>query len=478
MLAVATVILYLGVLITVGVVKSRRVSDEAGFVLAGRSLGVPVLVGTLLATWTGTGSIYGIAEEAYLEGLPALVLTLAPALGLFVMVVLSTRVRAEGRFTLQDLLEERFGPAARVLGTLTLVMAYVVIVSYQLRAGAGLLERLAQSSGLAAPTVDLHAWMLVGVALFIASYTALAGLMSVAVTDFFNGLLMTVGVLAALLWTWSAAGGVDAVLAALPAGADRVSGRYSGLELGSILLPSFLLLIGDANLHQRFLAAKSDRAARTAALLLIPGVVLVDGAILLLAVGGRALLPDLDVPGHVVLELGLQALPAALGALLVATILAVIVSTADSFLLSSASALLRDVYQRFVHRDADERTLLRAARVLVVLLSGAALGLAFGSERFFEVARFAYTLYGVGITPVLLAALFWRRATPAGAVTAMLTAVTTALLWHNLDGGAWAVAALDLPAGTRVDAVLPAVGVACLALVGVSLVTRPRAAAA
>ena len=141
MLAVATVILYLGVLITVGVVKSRRVSDEAGFVLAGRSLGVPVLVGTLLATWTGTGSIYGIAEEAYLEGLPALVLTLAPALGLFVMVVLSTRVRAEGRFTLQDLLEERFGPAARVLGTLTLVMAYVVIVSYQLRAGVPTVER-------------------------------------------------------------------------------------------------------------------------------------------------------------------------------------------------------------------------------------------------------------------------------------------------------------------------------------------------
>ncbi len=475
MLALIFVAVYLSVLIAVGVMKSRKVKDEAGFVLAGRSLTVPILVGTLLATWTGTGSIYGNAEEAYTRGLPALLLLLSPIVGLLMMVVLSTRVRAQGRFTLQDLLEERFGVGARVLGTLTLVSAYVVIVSYQLRAGAGLLERLSLSAGLTESGADLHLPLLIVVALFIATYTALAGLMSVAVTDCLNGILMTGGVLAGLAWVLVEAGGWDAIIEALPESGRTVGGHYTAFDLASVLLPSFLLLIGDANLHQRFLSANSDRAARRAALWLIPAVLVVDGAILLLAIGGRALLPDLPEAGMVVPELALGPMPAVLGALLAATILAVIISTADSFLLSSSASLLRDVYQRFARRDAGDAELLKAARVLVFVLCGLALALATASEGFFGVALFAYTLYGVGITPVLLAALFWRRATPAGAVASMVTAVTTAIVWRNNDLSEVLARALELPEGTRVDAVIPSIVVASVVLIGVSLCTRPRA---
>lgn len=474
MLAVLTVGVYLAGLLTVGIIKSRKVQDEAGFVLAGRRLTVPILVGTLLATWTGTGSIYGNAEESYLVGMPSLLLLLSPVLGLAVMVVLSTRVRGRGRFTLQDLLEERFGVGARVLGTLTLVIAYVVIVSYQLRAGSGLLERLAQEAGLAAPDADLRGPLLVGMAVFVATYTALAGLMSVAVTDTVNGILMTVGVLVAMPYVVVKAGGFDAMVAALPESGRTVGGHYSAWDLGSVLLPSFLLLMGDANLHQRFLSARSDEAARTATLLLIPAVLVVDGCILLLAMGGRALLPGISNPAHVVLELGLGVLPPVLGALMLATILAIIVSTADSFLLSSSSSLLRDVYQRFIHRRASERTLLKVARVLVGLLTVVALILSFTSERFFDTALFAYTIYGVGITPVLLAALFWRRATPAGAVASMVTATSVALVWKTRGLGAEVAAWIGAPEGTRVDAVIPSILVAAVVLIGVSLVTRPR----
>ncbi len=476
MLAVVLVALYLTGLIAVGVVKSRRVHDETGFILAGRSLGVPVLVGTLLATWTGTGSIFGNAEEAYLRGLPALVVPLSAVLGLGVLVVLSGRVRAAGRFTLQDLIEERFGVPARVLATLTLVTAYVVIVSYQLRAGAAVLERLFEHAGLVQAGADLHVPAMLVIGVFIAVYTALAGLMSVAITDTFNGLLMLVGVIVALPLIYVAAGGIDAVRAALPEAGRSVGGHYSWFGLASILLPSFLLMIGDANLHQRFLSARSTRAARTAVLLLIPSVALIDGAILLLAMGGRALVPDLAEPGHIVLELGLTQLPPFMGALLVATILAVIVSTADSFLLSSSSSLLRDVYQRFLRPDADDAHLLRMARVLVGVLAAVAFVLALDTSGFFEIALFAYTIYGVGITPVLLAAIFWKRATPAGAVASLVASTSTAIAWKTGGGSEWAVRMLGQPESVRIDAVIPAVLVATVALVGVSLVTRPREA--
>lgn len=482
MLALVVVALSMLALVAVGLIKARQVHDQAGFALAGRSLSPLVLVGTLLATWTGTGSIFGNAEQAYEVGLPALILPLAAAAGIVVLVVMIPGVRARGRFTLQDVLEQRFGPAARVLGTLTLVAAYLVIVSYQLRAAAVVLETVAgHALTEMAPDdpwrdliVDAHVPILVGVALLIGLYTALAGLMSVALTDTLNGLLMVGGVAAALPLVVHAVGGWDQVVAGLPEGGRQLGGHYSLPGVVSVLLPSFLLLVGDANLHQRFLAAPSAAAARRAAWLLIPGVLLIDGLILLTALAGRALLPELEEPGQVILQVALVGLPDVLGALLVAAILAIIVSTADSFLLSSSSALVHDVYRRFLRPDLGDREAVRACRLAVALLTAVALGLAFTSDRFFDVALFAYTLYGVGITPVLLAALFWRRATPAGALASMVTALTTALAWEIGGGEAWAAAHLGLPEDARVGAVIPAVLVAGLVLVAVSLVTRPR----
>lgn len=468
---------YLAALVGLGAYKARQVRGQAGFTLAGRDLGLFVLTGTLLATWTGTGSIFGLAEESWRVGLPALALPLGSALGLAVLALLCVRVRRHGAFTLQDILEERFGPAARVLGALTLVSAYLVIVSYQFRAAALVLERLLQSAGLVGQP-GLDATLLVfAVAGVVGLYTALAGLASVSLTDTFNGVLMTLVLFVALPLTWRAAGGLDAGLAALPATGRGLAGHYTLLGLLSATLPTFLLVIGDANLHTRFLAARSDAVARRGALLLVGAVLVLDGVIVLLAVGGRALLPDLPGGGRVILELALTSLPPLLGALLVAAIMAVIVSTADSYLLSAGSSLLRDVYQRFLRPDADEGRLLGTARVLVLSLSALGAVLALSGQGFFDVALLAYTIYGVGITPPLLAALFWKRATPAGALASMLAGSGAVIVWEAADLGAAAGAALGLPPGERVGAVLPAAALAGVLLVGVSLVTRPRRAA-
>ena len=107
-------------------------------------------------------------------------------------------------------------------------------------------------------------------------------------------------------------------------------------------------------------------------------------------------------------------MPPVLGpALLAATILAIIVSTADSYLLTSANALVRDVYQRFLRPTATEAQLLRTRAAAGLRMRGDRGGDELRSDRYFRVAFFAYTIYGVGITPPLLAALFWKRATPA-----------------------------------------------------------------
>ena len=114
-------------------------------------------------------------------------------------------------------------------------------------------------------------------------------------------------------------------------------------------------------------------------------------------------------------------LPLVLGVLLVSTMMAVIVSTADSFLLIPATNLTRDIYQRYVNKNSNERQLILISRLFVLLFGVAALLLVSKLKTVLDAAYVAYNIYGTSITPALLAAFIWRRATACGAICSILT---------------------------------------------------------
>ncbi len=464
---------YLVVLIGVGAVKARKVKSQEDFSLAGRGLPTFVLVGTLLATWIGTGSIFGNAQETFSVGTAAFLLPIAGGLGIVALYLLAPRIRRFGQFTIQDILEARFGPAARVFGTVTLLLAYVIIVSYQYRAGSAVLEQMVPDLG--------RATAICTVAAFVILYTALAGMFSVAYTDVANGILMAIGLAFAIPLLLDETGGFGAALDALQPEQRSVFGHYGWITLINVLLPPFLLLVGDANMVQRFFSARNPKSARTSAAWMFGGVLVLECAIILVALLGAALvaqgkLETSDGVGrHIVVDVAFAVLPSFVGALLVGTVVAVVVSTADSYLLSPATSMVRDVYQRFLRPDADEPHVVLVGRVVVVALGFVALALAFTSDEFFSVALFAYTIYGAGITPALLAAYFWRRATAPAAVASMVTGVGTALVWKGMTSG-WIAAGPIEPLiiwaiDRGMDAVIPAVVVSFGVLIVVSLLT-------
>jgi len=468
----AFVVVYLLALIGVGALKARSIKTQEDFSLAGRGLPTWVLIGTLLATWIGTGSVFGNAEKTFRVGLGAFLLPIAGSLGVIALYFLAPRIRRFGQFTIQDILEARFGVYARVLGTITLLLAYVIIVSYQYRAGSAVVERCFD--------VD-HTTAILLVAGFVIAYTALAGMFSVAYTDVANGVLMTIGVALALPYLYSSAGGMEGIKEALPTEQLTVFGHFNFVQLIGMLLPPFLLILGDANMVQRFFSANDPRSARRAAGGMFIGVAVLEVAIIATAFLALALVAQgkLERPviggefadGHILVQAAFDALPTWLGAMLVGTIVAVVVSTADSYLLAPSTALVRDVYQRFSKSEPDQQRAVLAGRVFVVVLGLVALGLAFTSDEFFSIAIFAYTLYGAGLTPAILAAYFWPRATQAGAVSAMVSGLVVSTVWEfQLQ------AALIESWGAEhwvadVGAVLPAVFISTLVLIVVSLAT-------
>ena len=140
-----------------------------------------ILLGTMLATWLGTGSVLGNAGKAYQTGLAALILPLGGVLGVVVLTQIAGKVRAYEKFTVPEILGDRFGPVARTLSVIALVIAYMVIVSYQYNAGGAVIHTVLKDvllDNYGNPLISIQTGTIIA-AIFIILYTMLAGLVSV-----------------------------------------------------------------------------------------------------------------------------------------------------------------------------------------------------------------------------------------------------------------------------------------------------------
>jgi SSS family solute:Na+ symporter/sodium/proline symporter len=454
------ILAYLTVLVGLGIYKSRGLKTGDDFLVAGRTLPAHVLVFTLLATWIGSGSLFGGAGLGYRVGFPGLWQSAGAWVGIALVYFLAHRVRRIAKYTMPDILELRYGVAARVLGTIVVVIAYTTIAAYQFRGGGRLLNLVAG--------IDITQGALITMA-FCVAYTALAGMLSVAYLDVGNGVAMIVGVGAAVIYLMFEAGGVGAAFTALRPDQVSLFGELDPWrDAGALFLPTMLLLMGEANMYQKFFSAKDERAARVSVIGWIIGTILVETLIVSVGVFGSVVIPGLSATDSeaIVIMVANDVLPTLLGVLLVCGAAAIIVSTANSFLLTPASALMRDVYQKTINPRATDKQILLYTRVLVVVLGL----LGFVALSFFttilEMALWAYTMYGSAITPALLAVFLWPRVTRAGGVASIATGMTVTLGWEI-----YARFAGGYP--YEVATVYPALALSVLALVGVSLAT-PR----
>src|SRR5919109_3524001 len=165
------ILVYLGALVLIGLFQVRRAQTGDDFLVAGRTLPWHVLVFTLLATWIGSGSLFGGAGLGYRAGFPALWQSAGAWTGIALVYFLAHRVRRIAKYTMPDILELRYGATARVLGTLITAIAYTTITAYQFRGGGRLLNLVAG--------MDVGTGALITMA-FCVVYTALAGMLSVA----------------------------------------------------------------------------------------------------------------------------------------------------------------------------------------------------------------------------------------------------------------------------------------------------------
>lgn len=575
------ILAYLLLLAVIGISQSRRVKSQADFAVAGRSLSPWIMVCTMLAVWIGTGSIVGNAEQTYKTGMAALVLPVGTFLGMILLSLIASRARNIEASSVPEIIERRFGPTARNLAMLSLVIAYMVIVSYQFNAGGAVLEvivgsrepvvvqqgdrvqrdqlvkgrlvyrpaadwmgttrvvfstvpgpgaesielpiRVVPPSDIGAARKELKAQGGLAVqthgtarlqcdaerlsrkdyaivtapehgtlelvepiltaqratliaAVCIIAYTACAGLLSLAYMDIVTGSIIMLTMVISLPIYWYQAGGWSGMEASFAAMGDRPQhmqlwGVYPVTTLINYTLPVFLLVLGDANQYQRIFASRNARGARIAVTTMIFVAFAVELLIIACAWAAASMTPDPEDGKYILIYAAKHYLALPLGCLFLVTVVAIIVSTADSFLHVPATTVINDFYLTYVNPKASQARIVFLSRLMVVIFGviGYFVTRMFAeSTGFFQKALYAFTIYGASITPSLVAAIVWKRATRQGAVTSILAGTVVSLTWSEANFIHDA-----LPAAiSGLDAVLPAITASVACLVVVSLCTK------
>lgn len=468
---------YLLVLTVFNFLRSKKVKTQEDMMVAGRSLGLMKMVFTLVCTWIGSGTFIAGAEYAYRAGWSAMWMPAGAWVGIAIIYFLAGKIRTFGQYTIGDILEERYGKFARLFGAIALIIAFTTIVSYQFRAGGYILNVITDGR----ITVALGQTLTAG---FVILFVALGGMVAVAHTDLPNGIIIVLATIVATPFVIATAGGLGAPAATLPPGHMQIFspefGHYPALKAFSYFLATLFLLMGVQSMYQKFYSAKSPKEAKTAVILWIFGTIIVETVVVVIAIYGASYFwQDKTVdPASIVILAARKMVPAPVGLLLLAAAVVVVISTGMNYLLSPSTNIMRDIYQRFINPDAEQKKMVALQKVFIVILGLFAFLMIFIPTAFhlnisvLKYAYFAYTLYGVAITPALIAALSWKRATKAGGIASIVSGATVAIVFDIIiPYGFPSVLKGGDPWG--IPSIYPALTVSILALVVVSYLT-PR----
>lgn len=469
--------------------KGRNQNGEKDYFLGGRQMGPWVTAMSAQASDMSAWLLMGLPGSILAFGLGQAWIGIGLALGTIAnWLFVAKRLRkfskaANDSITLPQYLSNRFATGGKLLQIICAVIFLVfftVYVASSFVAGRDVFTAVF-------PSLDGKLAMLIFAAIILV-YTFLGGFKAVCWTDFFQGMLMLIALLAvpivilatknldaaALKTTFSYAEGGGTVetvfknsfLAATPA--EIISGLAWGL--GYFGMPHILV---------RFMSIKKASMVKKSSTIAIIWVILTLGASMLLAYLGRMIVGDgaiaekLLTEGKqkmVFIELARGMFPEIIAGLLMAAIIAASMSTADSQLLVASSSFTSDIYRPVIRKKASDKETLWVGRIVVLVVAVVAFFIADskakGAQAIMNMVENAWAGFGSAFGPVVILSLFWRRLTYKGAIAGVIGGAAVDVVWM-----------FCLSSSTGIYELAPGFVFGLIATVVVSLIDKKPAAA-
>lgn len=487
---------YMTMMIVIGARYMKRTSNSEDYFLGGRGLGGWVAALSAQASDMSGWLLMGLPGAVYAYGTGQAWI----AIGLFIGTVcnwlfISGRlrrytIRANNSLTLPEYFENRFHDKKRVLlfiSSIVIVVFFLVYTASAFSAGGKLFH--------AVTGIDYKVALTIG-AVVILAYTFMGGFMAVCVTDFIQGTLMLVALLAVpILAYFTVCGKGDLTDILNASGVAGGSASFLNLFENNGQPYRFIDILsqlawglgycGMPHILTRFMAVKSQKELNKSKGIAIIWVALSLVFACVIGVVGRAyLFPTVlgskgaDSAENVFINMITQlftvdhALPFIAG-LFLCGILAAIMSTADSQLLVTASSVSEDIYKGVINKDADDKKVLRLSRITVAVVAVIAYLIAWNPDNsIMGLVSNAWAGFGAAFGPLVVLSLFWKRTNMPGAVAGILSGGLTVIIWDyiplmKVDGKM-----ATLGAGTGIYSLLVGFFVSLLCIIVVSLCTK------
>jgi SSS family solute:Na+ symporter len=416
--------------IMLGLWVARRVSTSSDFFVAGRSLGPVWLFATVLAANIGAGTTVGAAGIAYTNGIAAWWWVGSAGIGSLVLAfwvgpaIRRTAAKYDLR-TAGDFLEWRFGSRVRAVvaallwfNTLTILAGQLIAISFIFNVVAGVPKAVGCILG----------------GVVMTTYFAAGGLLSSAVVNLVQLVVLLGGFVIALPLALDLVGGLDTLRTVSPTPDYwnfMRSGSASWMYL-AMLGPSFVVSPG---LLQKVYGARDDRAVRLGVGANAVALLLFAFMPTLMGMVARLLHPQLPSEGLALPTLLARDLPRGAGALGLAALFSAEVSTCDAILFMLATSLSQDLYKRFVNPSADDRRVLQVARAAAIAGGVLGVALAIVAESIIAALTIFYTLMTVVLLVPIVGGLYIRRLGSTEALAAVGGGVAALIALQLADGG-------------------------------------------
>jgi SSS family solute:Na+ symporter len=419
------VFVYFAFMLGMGAYYSRKIKSSDDYALAGRQLGPIVLMGTLMATSVGSGTVTGGGNSlAYNFGPWAGVFWVIPYFVFCIgYLLIYKRIRKNGAYTVPQLLKIAYGRNALIVGGIINLIGLAGIVSYQYR---GLAYVLNVTTGL-----NIEAATIISVAV-ITAIAMFGGLFSVAYTDAFGAFVIVICCLVGVPYALKAGGGWEHILSTVAASKPEMltlSGGRTFLAIVGSLMPLICLEIGDQNFYQRLAAGKDDFSSKVGIWGWLILVCFAIPSVAVISFTAYTMFGNNITAGMAFMSMT-TVVPLVVGGMLLAAASAFIITTGTSYLLTSATSITYDFYKEFMNDKPNDKMLLNITRY-----STPALGvIAFIILQFFPtilaVQNWSYTMIGAGVTPALLGCLLSKKVTPLGGLLSIIVGAGLTLAWE------------------------------------------------
>ena len=418
-------IIYFVFMVGIGIyffAKSKG-DNEKDYFLGGRQMGPWVSALSAGASDMSAWVLMGLPASVYALGMGQIWIAVGLAIG-YALSWIFEAPRLRKFITIPQYLTNRFLSKSKFL---QIICAVIFLVAYTIYAASS----IKACGTLFSTVIGIDATVAMYIAAFIIiAYTFLGGFNAVCWTDFFQGLLMLAALLIAPIFALALVKNGGAVAGAAPAvegywdaftsWSDIVSGL--GWGLGYFGMPHIII---------RFMSIRSNKDLRKSSVIGISWTFI----ILIFSVGsgliGRMFLGEIEDSSVVFITMVRTIFPAVVSGILLSAILAAAMSTCDSQLLASASAFASDVYKPVFRKNASDKEMLWAGRIVVVIIAVIALLIAANpnSGTIMGLVENAWGVFGAAFGPVILLSLFWRRFTFGGAVAGIVVGALVDVLW-------------------------------------------------